>query len=71
MARCLLILIVCDRDADKNLIIFRGYTPEQLQNYDVEDCVHLLVWGQLPTPSQRSSLCSALSGAMSPILWLQ
>ncbi|PLN83102.1 citrate synthase [Aspergillus taichungensis] len=36
-------------DHDQGLLLFRGYSLEQLWNSDFEDMLHLLVWGTYPT----------------------
>lgn len=49
------------------MILFRGYTPDQLRDKDFEDVLHLLVWEELPSPSQRETLRHALALAMTKV----
>jgi citrate synthase len=52
------------RDSDRGLLLFRGYSLEQLWGSDFEDMLHLMVWVKYPTPLQKESLRQALVTAM-------
>ncbi|KAJ5766012.1 uncharacterized protein N7511_003628 [Penicillium nucicola] len=43
-------------DHEQGLLLYRGYTLEQLWGADFEQMFHLLVWGTFPTEPQRSRL---------------
>ncbi|CEL04576.1 Putative Citrate synthase [Aspergillus calidoustus] len=43
-------------DHEGGLILFRGYSLEEMWNSDFEDMLHLLVWGLYPTAAQRERL---------------
>ncbi|RAL04653.1 putative citrate synthase [Aspergillus ibericus CBS 121593] len=51
-------------DHERNLLLFRGYSLEQLWESDFEDVLHLLVWGSYPTVLQRKDLNHKLTEAM-------
>ncbi|RHZ63777.1 uncharacterized protein CDV56_107771 [Aspergillus thermomutatus] len=51
-------------DHEKGLLLFRGYTLEQLWGSDFEDMLHLLVWGSYPTALQKKELSSKLAEEM-------
>jgi citrate synthase len=51
-------------DHEKGLLLFRGYTLEQLWDSDFEDMLHLLVWRSYPTASQKKELSRKLAGEM-------
>ncbi|GKZ42587.1 hypothetical protein AbraIFM66951_002278 [Aspergillus brasiliensis] len=51
-------------DHERNLLLFRGYSVEQLWESDFEDVLHLLVWGSYPTVPQRNELSHKLTEAM-------
>ncbi|PYH69137.1 putative citrate synthase [Aspergillus vadensis CBS 113365] len=51
-------------DHERSLLLFRGYSLEQLWESDFEDVLHLLVWGSYPTVPQRNNLSHELTGAM-------
>jgi citrate synthase len=55
------------RDHERDSLIFRGYTLEQLWEKDFEDMFHLLLWGSLPTNSQRTRLSQMLARYMDDI----
>ncbi|GFG09619.1 citrate synthase [Aspergillus udagawae] len=54
-------------DHEKGLLLFRGYTLEQLWDSDFEDMLHLLVWGSYPTASQKKGLSRKLAGEMAMV----
>ncbi|PWY74901.1 citrate synthase [Aspergillus eucalypticola CBS 122712] len=51
-------------DHERSLLLFRGYSLEQLWQSDFEDVLHLLVWGSYPTVPQRNNLSHKLTEAM-------
>ncbi|EUC40740.1 hypothetical protein COCMIDRAFT_107988 [Bipolaris oryzae ATCC 44560] len=51
-------------DGERDLLLFRGYSLEQLWQSDYEDMLHLMVWDKYPTPVQKESLRRALITAM-------
>lgn len=51
-------------DHDRDALIFRGYTLEQLWEADFEDMFHLLMWGTYPSATQRSELSRMLARHM-------
>ncbi|OJJ69579.1 hypothetical protein ASPBRDRAFT_130876 [Aspergillus brasiliensis CBS 101740] len=51
-------------DYERNLLLFRGYSLEQLWESDFEDVLHLLVWGSYPTVPQKNELSHKLTEAM-------
>ena len=51
-------------DGNKGIVLFRGYTPTQLQSCDFEDVFYLMVWKDLPTNKQREILRHSLAEAM-------
>ncbi|OOF91575.1 hypothetical protein ASPCADRAFT_57017 [Aspergillus carbonarius ITEM 5010] len=51
-------------DHERNLLLFRGYSLEQLWESDFEDVLHLLVWATYPTVLQRNDLSHKLTEAM-------
>ncbi|KAF9893653.1 hypothetical protein FE257_010965 [Aspergillus nanangensis] len=51
-------------DHDRAILLFRGYTLEQLWHSDFEDMLHLLVWSSYPTPLQRKELSQKLAAHM-------
>lgn len=56
-----------NRDSDRGLLLFRGYSLEQLWHAEFEDMLHLMVWGKYPTPSQQESLRLTLATLMTRI----
>ncbi|OKL57051.1 hypothetical protein UA08_07374 [Talaromyces atroroseus] len=54
-------------DSERGLLLFRGYALEQLWDAEFEDMLHLMVWGKLPTLSQRESLRKTLATLMANI----
>ncbi|KAL4741242.1 citrate synthase-like protein [Aspergillus similis] len=51
-------------DHERGLLLFRGYSLEELWTSDFEDMLHLLVWGSYPTPQQKEQLRSKLAAQM-------
>ncbi|KAL4771551.1 citrate synthase [Aspergillus nidulans var. acristatus] len=51
-------------DHERGLLLFRGYSLEELWTSDFEDMLHLLVWGSYPTPPQKEQLRSKLAAQM-------
>ncbi|OJJ46042.1 hypothetical protein ASPZODRAFT_16637 [Penicilliopsis zonata CBS 506.65] len=51
-------------DHERNMLLFRGYSLEQLWECDFEDMLYLLVWGTLPNASQRRALSYKLAQQM-------
>lgn len=47
-------------DHERGLLLFRGYTLEQLWDADFEDMLYLLVWGTYPSAEQRAELSMTL-----------
>ncbi|KAF7122920.1 hypothetical protein CNMCM5793_001096 [Aspergillus hiratsukae] len=54
-------------DHDKGLLLFRGYTLQQLWDSDFEDMLHLLVWGSYPTALQKKELSWKLAEEMTMV----
>ncbi|EAW14389.1 putative citrate synthase [Aspergillus clavatus NRRL 1] len=51
-------------DHERGLLLFRGYTLQQLWDSEFEDMLHLLVWGTYPTLRQRKELSRKLVDCM-------
>ncbi|KAE8354200.1 citrate synthase [Aspergillus coremiiformis] len=51
-------------DHERGLLLFRGYTLAQLWDSDVEDMLHLLVWGTYPTAQQKKELSRDITEQM-------
>ncbi|OGM47738.1 citrate synthase [Aspergillus bombycis] len=51
-------------DHERGVLLFRGYTLAQLWDSDVEDMLHLLVWGTYPTWQQKKDLNRKLTDQM-------
>ncbi|KAL4980981.1 citrate synthase-like protein [Aspergillus desertorum] len=51
-------------DHERGLLLFRGYSLEELWTSDFEEMLHLLVWGSYPAPPQREQLRSKLAAQM-------
>lgn len=51
-------------DGNNGTVLFRGYTPTQLQSCEFEDIFYLMVWNDLPTNKQREVLRHSLAEAM-------
>ncbi|KKK16626.1 citrate synthase [Aspergillus rambellii] len=51
-------------DHERGLLLFRGYSLEELWDSDFEDMVHLLVWGSYPTSLQKENLRRQLAELM-------
>lgn len=45
-------------------MFYRGIELEQLHDSEYEDVLHLLVWGSIPTTSERQRLSRALAEQM-------
>ena len=54
----------CHSDHETGLLLFRGYSLEEMWNSDFEDMLHLLVWGSYPTAIQKKELSRKLAGYM-------
>ncbi|OJJ32489.1 hypothetical protein ASPWEDRAFT_118271 [Aspergillus wentii DTO 134E9] len=54
-------------DHERGILLFRGYTLEELWDSDFEDMLHLLVWGTYPTAPQRKEVSRRLAGHMQDI----
>ncbi|KAL2868055.1 putative citrate synthase [Aspergillus lucknowensis] len=51
-------------DHERGLLLFRGYSLEELWESDFEDMLHLLVWGSYPMAPQRENLRRELAKNM-------
>ncbi|KAL4932892.1 putative citrate synthase [Aspergillus undulatus] len=51
-------------DHDTGLLLFRGYSLEELWMSDFEDMLYLLVWGEYPTVKQKEGLRLKLAKQM-------
>ncbi|KAL4938118.1 citrate synthase-like protein [Aspergillus oleicola] len=51
-------------DHDTGLLLFRGYSLEELWNSDFEDMLYLLVWGSYPTAQQKEDIRVQLAKQM-------
>ncbi|KAJ5217964.1 uncharacterized protein N7498_000063 [Penicillium cinerascens] len=54
-------------DHERGVLIFRGFTLEQLWDSDFEDMFHLLLWGTYPAVHQRTELSRALAMHMQEV----
>ncbi|OQD76161.1 hypothetical protein PENDEC_c005G04179 [Penicillium decumbens] len=54
-------------DHERGVLIFRGYTLEQLWDSDFEDMFYLLLWGTYPTVHQRIQLSRTLVERMQQV----
>ncbi|KAJ5193552.1 hypothetical protein N7449_009694 [Penicillium cf. viridicatum] len=54
-------------DHEHSLLLYRGYTLEQLWGSDFEEMFHLLLWGEYPTASQREELRQRLAQYMQEV----
>jgi citrate synthase len=60
-------VLTLSSDHERGLLLFRGYTLEQLWDSDFEGMFHLLVWGTYPTARQRVELSRTLAQHMQEI----
>ncbi|KAL4900773.1 hypothetical protein BDW74DRAFT_182362 [Aspergillus multicolor] len=51
-------------DHERGLLLFRGYSLEELWTSDFEDMMYLLVWGSYPKPPQKEQLRLKLAAQM-------
>nr|ANF07286.1 citrate synthase-like protein [Paecilomyces fulvus] len=51
-------------NSDSGLLLFRGYSLDQLWDSDFEELFHLLVWGKYPTRVQKDDLSNTLANYM-------
>lgn len=52
-------------DGKRGYIQYRDHSIEDLfHHHDYEEVIHLLIWGKLPTPEQKTSLRSKLAAEM-------
>lgn len=51
-------------DHERGLLLYRGYTLDQLWGCDFEEMFHLLLWGTYPTASQFEELRRQLAQYM-------
>ena len=59
------VLTMDSSDGKRGYIQYRDHTIEDLfQNNDYEEVMHLLIWGHLPSPEEKSTLRQALAQAM-------
>jgi citrate synthase len=54
-------------DHEHGLLLYRGYTLEQLWGCEFEEMFHLLLWGTYPTASQREELRQRLARYMQEV----
>ncbi|CAG7927768.1 unnamed protein product [Penicillium olsonii] len=54
-------------DHERGLLLYRGYTLEQLWGADFEQMLHLLLWAQYPTEVQREELRQRLAQYMQEV----
>ncbi|KAK4168382.1 putative citrate synthase [Cladorrhinum sp. PSN259] len=55
-------------DGHRGTIEYRGIPIQDLfRDNDFEDVLHLLIWGQLPTPSEKKAIRAAISAAQMPL----
>ncbi|KUM57547.1 hypothetical protein ACN42_g9626 [Penicillium freii] len=54
-------------DHERSLLLYRGYTLEQLWGSDFEEMFHLLLWGTYPTASQHEELRQRLAQYMQEV----
>jgi citrate synthase len=61
------LLILACSDGERGFLLFHGHTLEELSGTDFEDILHLMIWEELPTASQREVLRYSLATAMTKI----
>ena len=54
-------------DHENSLLLYRGYTLDQLWGCDFEEMFHLLLWGKYPTASQSEELRQRLAQYMQEV----
>lgn len=54
-------------DHERGLLLYRGYTLEQLWGADFEEMFYLLLWATYPTQSQREDLRQRLAQYMQEV----
>jgi citrate synthase len=59
--------LIFHSDHEQGLLLYRGYTLEQLWEAHFEEMLHLLVWETFPTTAQRTELRQKLARHMQDV----